>query len=84
MTNKADKVVPEVVHRLKNSEEDTEGLDAALIVSNGKLILDFTKSIQHLELDAAGAKRMIDALLMAGAATFTSEAIAERKKISLH
>lgn len=63
-------MIEQKVHRIKNAEEDTEGLDAVITVENRKIMIDFTKPIQFLELDDTDAHRMIASLVMAGVSAF--------------
>lgn len=70
------KVMPaegEQVYRLKNAEDDTEGLDASITVENGKLLLNLSKPVQWVSLDSNDAHRMIASLIEAGFAAFAEK-----------
>lgn len=72
-------VIVEQVYRLKNSEDDTEGLDAKLTVENGQLLLDLSKPVRWLSLNAEDSQRFIAALLTAGFAAFAKQDDGESK-----
>lgn len=62
------------VYRLKNANDDTVGLDAALTLENGRLMFDFKKPIQYLELEDIDVQRLITSLVLAGFEAFGKDA----------
>ena len=64
----------EQVHRLKNADDDTEGLDANITVQNGRVIVDLSRPVRYVQLDDQDLHRMIMSLVMAGFAAFGRDA----------